>query len=69
MRRWIAALTALLAAACGPAGEAAGPSAYDGPPRPALWKIADADTTLYFFGTIHLLPPPSTGRHRPSPLP
>jgi uncharacterized protein YbaP (TraB family) len=25
-------------------------------PRPALWKVADADTTVYLFGTIHLLP-------------
>lgn len=25
--------------------------------HPALWKIADADTTIYLFGTIHLLPP------------
>jgi uncharacterized protein YbaP (TraB family) len=25
--------------------------------RPALWKIADEDTTIYLFGTIHLLPP------------
>jgi len=24
--------------------------------RPAMWKVADADTTLYLFGTIHLLP-------------
>ncbi|CAN5395069.1 TraB/GumN family protein [soil metagenome] len=24
--------------------------------RPALWKISDADTTIYLFGTIHLLP-------------
>lgn len=24
--------------------------------RPALWKIADADTTIYLFGTIHALP-------------
>ncbi|MBK9011794.1 TraB/GumN family protein [Novosphingobium sp.] len=24
--------------------------------RPALWKVADADTTIYIFGTIHLLP-------------
>jgi uncharacterized protein YbaP (TraB family) len=23
---------------------------------PALWKIADADTTIYLFGTIHALP-------------
>jgi len=24
--------------------------------RPALWRIADADTTIYLFGTIHALP-------------
>jgi uncharacterized protein len=24
--------------------------------RPALWKLADHDTTIYLFGTIHLLP-------------
>jgi uncharacterized protein len=24
--------------------------------RPALWKVVDADTTIYLFGTIHLLP-------------
>jgi uncharacterized protein YbaP (TraB family) len=24
--------------------------------RPALWKLEDADTTIYLFGTIHLLP-------------
>ncbi len=26
-------------------------------PRPALWKVADEDTTIYLFGTIHALPP------------
>ncbi len=26
------------------------------PARPALWKVVDADTTIYLFGTIHLLP-------------
>jgi uncharacterized protein len=26
------------------------------PIRPALWKVTDADTTIYLFGTIHLLP-------------
>jgi uncharacterized protein YbaP (TraB family) len=26
-------------------------------PRPALWRIADADTTIYLFGTVHSLPP------------
>jgi uncharacterized protein YbaP (TraB family) len=24
--------------------------------RPALWQVADADTTIYLFGTIHALP-------------
>ncbi len=28
-----------------------------GAARPGLWKIADADTTIYLFGTIHVLPP------------
>lgn len=27
-----------------------------GTPSPALWKLADEDTTIYLFGTIHLLP-------------
>lgn len=26
------------------------------PARPALWKVADADTTIYLFGTVHVLP-------------
>lgn len=38
----------LLAAA---ATARAGPAAH-----PALWKVADADTTIYLFGTIHVLP-------------
>lgn len=25
--------------------------------RPALWKVADEDTTIYLFGTVHVLPP------------
>ena len=25
-------------------------------PRPALWKVSDADTTIYLFGTVHALP-------------
>ena len=35
------------------------PPPRDQPPavaRPALWKLADADTTIYLFGTIHVLP-------------
>ncbi|WP_265563377.1 TraB/GumN family protein [Sphingomicrobium arenosum] len=26
------------------------------PPSPALWAIEDTDTTLYLFGTVHILP-------------
>lgn len=37
-----------------PAARAAAPVATIA--RPALWKIQDADTTIYLFGTIHLLP-------------
>jgi hypothetical protein len=25
-------------------------------PGPAVWKVADADTTIYLFGTVHALP-------------
>lgn len=31
-------------------------------PKPALWQVADRDTTIYLFGTIHLLPPNYTWR-------
>lgn len=27
-----------------------------GPEGPALWKVADEDTTIYMFGTVHVLP-------------
>lgn len=27
------------------------------PKGPALWKVSDADTTIYLFGTVHVLPP------------
>lgn len=27
-----------------------------GPVRPALWKVSDPDTTIYLFGTVHILP-------------
>lgn len=45
-------LAALGLAACGNT-EAKGPT---GRAKPAMWKVADADTTIYLFGTIHLLP-------------
>lgn len=45
--RWIAAL-GLAIAALSPAAARA--------PTPALWAVSDRDTTIYLFGTIHLLP-------------
>ncbi|MFC3096469.1 TraB/GumN family protein [Alteraurantiacibacter palmitatis] len=31
--------------------------AQDYDPAPALWRLSDADTTIYLMGTVHLLPP------------
>ena len=28
----------------------------DAVPGPALWQLSDADTTIYLFGTVHVLP-------------
>ncbi len=56
------ALAMLALSACGPrTGEAPAtspavpaPAAASGP---ALWRTGDADTTVYLFGTVHVLPP------------
>lgn len=32
------------------------PPVQDYEPAPALWKLADEDTTIYIFGTFHALP-------------
>ena len=45
--RWFAAL--LLLAACAPA--------VAEPPRPLLWKVSDADNSIYLLGSFHLLKP------------
>ncbi|MCR6644740.1 MAG: TraB/GumN family protein [Terricaulis sp.] len=53
MRTLIAALLLALApalAACAPA-----PAQPQG--EPALWRIADADSEIWLFGTAHMLPP------------
>jgi uncharacterized protein YbaP (TraB family) len=39
------------------AGKAAHAAAPQPDPRPALWLLADDDTKIYMFGTIHVLPP------------
>lgn len=48
--RLLAALALFLA---GPA-TAEAPAAE--PARPALWQLRDPDTTIYLFGTVHMLP-------------
>ncbi len=47
---------ALLAQTASPAIAEAQAEPAAAPARPALWKVSDADTTIYLFGTIHLLP-------------
>jgi uncharacterized protein YbaP (TraB family) len=51
----LATVAALLATACthAPQPIAVAPAA---PAGPALWKVADEDTTIYLFGTVHALP-------------
>jgi uncharacterized protein YbaP (TraB family) len=55
VRRFVAPLLALLLPACAPvdAPPASAAEAYHGP---AIWKVADKDTTIYLFGTVHALP-------------
>ena len=43
-----AAVSATAPAAAAPAAAA---------PRPAIWLLADEDTRIYLFGTVHMLPP------------
>jgi uncharacterized protein YbaP (TraB family) len=49
--RQLAAFGAIAATAC-----TAAPAVEPKAASPAMWKVADADTTIYLFGTIHLLP-------------
>jgi uncharacterized protein len=51
LRRACAALGLSLALLAAPA-----PAKTVQPAKPALWQVSDADTTIYLFGTIHLLP-------------
>ena len=53
--RPFAGLVALFTALLSPQASAQQPVEQD--IRPALWKVADADTTIYLFGTVHALPP------------
>jgi hypothetical protein len=53
-----AAAFALFAGAPVIAGDTAPPAADlpAGPEGPALWSVSDEDTTIYLFGTVHVLP-------------
>lgn len=50
MRKTLAAFLSLVLTACGTSAPAA-PQA-----KPAMWKLSDPDTTIYLFGTVHVLP-------------
>jgi uncharacterized protein YbaP (TraB family) len=54
-KRLISAATALSLGLCGVAARAEVPPA-GAVPGPALWQVADEDTTIYLFGTVHALP-------------
>lgn len=60
-----AALSALLIAGCASAQTPQSPASASAPAvvasapqgdAPALWRVSDADTTIWLFGTIHVLP-------------
>lgn len=52
---WFRKALAALGLAATAAGGAAAPAEARAA-RPALWEVSDADTHIYLFGTIHLLP-------------
>ena len=43
--------------ACAQTAPGAKPAAAGGDADPALWVVKDKDTTVYLFGTIHVLKP------------
>lgn len=55
-RRFLAPLLALLLPACAPLVDAPPANAAEAYHGPAIWKVADKDTTIYLFGTVHALP-------------
>ena len=50
MRHFLSLVLAFIVSACGSAAPAAPPA------KPAMWKLSDPDTTIYLFGTVHVLP-------------
>jgi len=55
LERFGAALLLLASGGCATAAEGA-VRPEGAVPGPALWEVKDADTTIYLFGTVHVLP-------------
>jgi uncharacterized protein len=55
IRHWFSRVTAALAG-FGLLAAAPAPQAVPAQGHPAMWKVVDKDTTIYLFGTFHLLP-------------
>ena len=55
LKRWIKKV-AVAAGIAATAVTALLPQAAEAKGAPAMWSVSDADTTVYLFGTIHLLP-------------
>lgn len=60
--RGLAALGLAALASCATLPQPAPATAVASGPKPALWRVADEDTTIYLFGTIHMLPRDSAWR-------
>ena len=55
LKRFLAAAAAALSLGTGACASVDTPPA-GAVPGPALWRVSDADTTIYLFGTVHALP-------------
>lgn len=53
----VTVFAALWASAAWGADDAVKADPLDYEPNPAVWRLSDADTTIYMLGTVHALPP------------
>jgi uncharacterized protein len=56
LARAVGALALMFTGGCAVADADPQVAAAPAPAGPALWKLADEDTTIYLFGTVHALP-------------
>jgi uncharacterized protein YbaP (TraB family) len=59
LKRFLASAAAALSLSTGACASVDTPPA-GAVPGPALWQVADQDTTIYLFGTVHALPQTTT---------